>query len=170
MNKTRRNFTYVLEGLTSSTFLWNGCCVGVAAETETVDELCPSGQHAGRSIAGSVTRTMMKQKLYHLIRRPSGKNESCPTAVECRGHAQSLRAVGAERVDGRSFVKRNSSSLPSGAWQNLALPKRSWHVHQLAPSSGRDRAAYKINLYVITTLAFSYIFIPSLLHTSYSMR
>ena len=113
--------TYVLEGLTSSTFLWNGCCVGVAAETETVDELCPSGQHAGRSSAGSISRTMMKQKLYHLIRRPSGKNESCPTAVECRRHAQSLRAVGAERVVGTSFVKRNSSSLPSGAWQNLAL-------------------------------------------------
>lgn len=121
MNRTTKNFTYVLEGLTSSTFLWNGCCVGVAAETETVDELCPSGQHAGRSSAGSISRTMMKQKLYHLIRRPSGKNESCPTAVECRRHAQSLRAVGAERVVGTSFVKRNSSSLPSGAWQNLAL-------------------------------------------------
>ena len=121
MNRMTRIFTYVLEGLTSSTFLWNGCCVGVAAETETVDELCPSGQHAGRSSAGSISRTMMKQKLYHLIRRPSGKNESCPTAVECRRHAQSLRAVGAERVVGMSFVKRNSSSLPSGAWRNLAL-------------------------------------------------
>jgi hypothetical protein len=141
--------------------------VGVAAETETVDELCPSGQHAGRSIAGSVTRTMMKQKLYHLIRRPSGKNESCPTAVECRGHAQSLRAVGAERVDGMSFVKRNSSSLPSGAWQNLALAQLA--RAQLPPSSGRDRAAYKINLCGITTLAFPYIFILSLLHTSYGM-
>jgi uncharacterized membrane protein YhiD involved in acid resistance len=32
--------TYVLDGLTSSTFLWKECCVGVAADTETVDELC----------------------------------------------------------------------------------------------------------------------------------
>src|SRR5689334_5106936 len=36
--------TYVLDGLTSSIFLWKGCCVGVAAETETVDELCVSSK------------------------------------------------------------------------------------------------------------------------------
>ena len=31
--------TYVFDGLTSSIFLWKGCCVGVAADTDTVDEL-----------------------------------------------------------------------------------------------------------------------------------
>jgi hypothetical protein len=31
--------TYVLDGLMSSTFLWKECWVGVAADTETVDEL-----------------------------------------------------------------------------------------------------------------------------------
>jgi hypothetical protein len=31
--------TYVFDGLMSSTFLWKECCVGVAADTETVDEL-----------------------------------------------------------------------------------------------------------------------------------
>ena len=54
--------TYVLEGLTSSIFLWKGCCVGVAAETEMVDELYASGQYAGRSLRCSSVRTMMKQR------------------------------------------------------------------------------------------------------------
>jgi uncharacterized Fe-S cluster-containing protein len=31
--------TYVLDGLISSIFLKNGCCVGVAADTDTVGEL-----------------------------------------------------------------------------------------------------------------------------------
>ena len=31
--------TYVFDGFTSSIFLWNACCVGVATETDTVDEL-----------------------------------------------------------------------------------------------------------------------------------
>lgn len=31
--------TYVFDGLMSSIFLWNACCVGVATKTETVDEL-----------------------------------------------------------------------------------------------------------------------------------
>jgi hypothetical protein len=31
---------YVFDGFMSSIFLWKGCWVGVAAETETVDELC----------------------------------------------------------------------------------------------------------------------------------
>jgi hypothetical protein len=35
-----RGTTYVFDALTSSIFLWKGCCVGVAADTETVDELC----------------------------------------------------------------------------------------------------------------------------------
>jgi hypothetical protein len=32
--------TYVFDGLMASIFLWKECCVGVAADTETVDELC----------------------------------------------------------------------------------------------------------------------------------
>jgi hypothetical protein len=32
--------TYVFDGLMSSILLWKECCVGVAADTETVDELC----------------------------------------------------------------------------------------------------------------------------------
>lgn len=32
--------TYDLDTFTSSTFLWKGCCVGVATDTETVEELC----------------------------------------------------------------------------------------------------------------------------------
>jgi hypothetical protein len=34
--------TYVFDGLTSSILRWKGCWVGVAADTETVDELCVS--------------------------------------------------------------------------------------------------------------------------------
>jgi hypothetical protein len=34
--------TYVFDGLISSIFLWKECCVGVATDTETVDELCIS--------------------------------------------------------------------------------------------------------------------------------
>jgi hypothetical protein len=37
----RTGSTYVFDGLMSSIFLWKGCCcVGVVADTETVDELC----------------------------------------------------------------------------------------------------------------------------------
>lgn len=36
----RRLYTYDLDGLKSSSLLSNGCCVGVAADTDTVDELC----------------------------------------------------------------------------------------------------------------------------------
>jgi hypothetical protein len=39
-NGIKEEFTYAFEGLISSTLLWKGCCVGVAADTETVEELC----------------------------------------------------------------------------------------------------------------------------------
>jgi hypothetical protein len=44
-----------LEGLISSTRLWKGCCVGVAADTEAVDELCKiESAGAGVLTMGSV--------------------------------------------------------------------------------------------------------------------
>jgi len=44
----RARVTYVFEGLTSSIFLWKGCCVGVAADRDTVDELCESVNTCGK--------------------------------------------------------------------------------------------------------------------------
>jgi hypothetical protein len=41
VRQEERAVTYVFDGLMSSIFLWKGCdCVGVVADTETVDELC----------------------------------------------------------------------------------------------------------------------------------
>jgi len=119
-----------------------------------------------RNFESSSVRTIVKQRLCHLIRRPSGRKRSCSTAVECRGHAQTLRAVCAERVAESRFVKRNSSSLPSASW-------RSGLCDNLAPLAPSKRAGpsslLKIRLCSILHKSL-HIIILSLLYTLHDMR
>jgi hypothetical protein len=45
----------------SSIFLWKGCCVGVAADTETVDELCMIVRVVSFATADALELTMVKR-------------------------------------------------------------------------------------------------------------
>jgi hypothetical protein len=98
----------------SSIFLWKGCCVGVAAETETVDELCATGQYAGRSFDSSVLHTMIR------LRRSitssdvhQEKWEAARPRSSVVKRTQSLRAVRCRKVCCNELREENSSSLPS---------------------------------------------------------
>jgi hypothetical protein len=51
--------TYALDGLISSIFLWKACCVGVAADTDTVEELCGAGQRLQQQLGRAKKLTMM---------------------------------------------------------------------------------------------------------------
>jgi hypothetical protein len=74
--------TYVLDGLTSSILRWKEFCVGVAADTETVDELCILVSRVRGESRVRWKLTMVKRGAQDLIRRPSVVRVRCPTAVE----------------------------------------------------------------------------------------
>ena len=77
----------------SSIFLWKGCCVGVAADTETVDELC-------MIVRGWEELRQQRVGAYHgearrsasLNRRPSAKDRAARPLVECAGSHAKLGA------------------------------------------------------------------------------
>src|SRR3954447_4894553 len=64
----------------SSTFLWKGCCVGVVADTETVDELyIDVSTRKGCDNELGVAYHDEARRRASLSRRPSVDDTSCPT-------------------------------------------------------------------------------------------